>query len=96
MSARGAAPATASGAPSRRPIARAPLGPDARWVSTEVAAAAIGGVTPRWVRLQIEAGRLRARVLLTGRRPMYRIRSGDLAAFLALYVVDDARELVSR
>lgn len=29
-------------------------------------------------------------VLLTGRRPTYRIRRRDLAAFVARYVLDDA------
>jgi hypothetical protein len=81
--------------PPRRP-ARHRFGPDDRWLSTEVAAALIGGVTPRWVRLQIEAGRLRARVLLTGSRPTYRIRAGDLAAFLGTYVVEDARDVAGR
>ncbi len=61
------------------------------WLSTEDAAREIGGVSARWVRAQIEAGRLRARVLLTGGRPTYRIRCDDLAAFLRVYVVDDAR-----
>jgi hypothetical protein len=65
------------------------------WLSTEVAAGLIGGVTPRWVRIQIEAGRLRARVLLTGSRHTYRIRGEDLDAFLEEYVVDDARELLA-
>ena len=60
------------------------------WLTTETAAAEIGGVTPRWVRLQIECGRLRARVLLTGNRPTYRIRRSDLDAFLDRFVVDDA------
>jgi hypothetical protein len=66
------------------------------WLSTETAASVIGGVTPRWVRLQIKAGRLRARVLVTGRRPTYRIRGRDLAAFVACYIVEDARELIGR
>lgn len=61
-------------------------------LSTEDAAREIGGVGPRWVRKQIDAGRLRARVLLTGERATYRIRRTDLAAFLARYVLDDARD----
>lgn len=60
------------------------------WASTEDAARLIGGVTPRWVRGQIEARRLRARVLLTGRRVTYRIRLDDLDQFIERYVVDDA------
>lgn len=62
------------------------------WLGTEDAARAIGGVSSRWVRVQIEAGRLRARVLLTGGRPTYRIRRDDLEAFVRVYVIDDARE----
>lgn len=62
------------------------------WYSTEDVARLIGGVSPRWVRLQVEQGRLRARVLLTGKRATYRIRAGDLAAFIEAFVLDDARE----
>ena len=43
------------------------------WFSTEDAARAIGGVSTRWMRIQIEEGRLRTRVLLTGRRATYAI-----------------------
>jgi hypothetical protein len=66
--------------------------PRDEWLSTEGAAQEIGGVTARWVRLQIEADRLRARVLLTGRRPTYRVRRRDLDRFLARYVLDDATQ----
>lgn len=62
------------------------------WLSTEDVARSIGGVTPRWVRKQIEDGRLRARVLLTGDRATYRIRRADLSGFLARFVLDDARD----
>ncbi len=64
----------------------------AEWLGTEEAARVIGGVTPRWVRKQIEAGRLQARALLTGERVTYRIRRRDLEAFAAQYV----RELPRR
>ena len=63
-----------------------------RWLSTEEVAREIGGVTPRWVRRQIEVGRLRARVLLTGERATYRIRNTDLTEFRAQYVLEDARD----
>lgn len=63
-----------------------------QWLSTEDAAREIGGVTPRWVRKQIEEGRLRSRVLLTGDRATYRIRRTDLLVFLSRYVLDDARD----
>lgn len=62
------------------------------WVSTEEAAREIGGVTPRWVRAQIEAGRLRSRVLLTGARATYRINRRDLETFRRAYILDDARD----
>jgi hypothetical protein len=61
------------------------------WYSTEDVARLIGGVSSRWVRIQIEEGRLRARVLLTGRRATYRIRDADLTAFVKTHVLDDAR-----
>lgn len=63
-----------------------------RWFSTEEAAQVIGGVNSRWVRKQIEDGRLRARVLLTGSRPTYRIREVDLARFRAAFIVEDSRD----
>ncbi len=63
-----------------------------QWLSTEEVAREIGGVTPRWVRRQIEVGRLRARVLLTGERATYRIGTADLAEFRSAYVLDDARD----
>lgn len=62
------------------------------WYSTEEAAQAVGGVSTRWIRVQIEAGRLRARVLLTGQRATYRIRASDLLEFIRTYIVEDARE----
>lgn len=62
------------------------------WFSTSDAARFIGGVSPRWVRKQIERGRLRARVLVTGDRATYKIRQGDLSVFLSAYVLDDARD----
>ena len=62
------------------------------WLSTEDVARSIGGVTPRWVRKQIEWGRLRALVLLTGDRVTFRIRSADLSDFVSRFVIDDARD----
>ena len=62
------------------------------WQSTEEVAREIGGVTPRWVRKQIENGRLRSRVLLTGGRVTYRVRRVDLDDFMMRCVLDDARE----
>jgi excisionase family DNA binding protein len=64
---------------------------DDDWLSTEDAAREIGCVSARWVRRQVELGRLRARVLLSG-RPTYRIRRSDLDAFLAEFVIEDSRD----
>lgn len=61
-----------------------------RWLSSEDAAREIGGVTPRWIRRQIELERLRARVLLTGVRPTYRIRESDLQAFRDRWISEDS------
>lgn len=62
-----------------------------RWLSTEDAAREIGGVSARWVRKQIEAGRLPARALLTGRRPTYRILERDLLVFRSRFIRDARR-----
>jgi hypothetical protein len=62
------------------------------WPSTEDVARVLGCVTSRSVRRQIELGRLRARVLLTGRRPTYRIRRDDLACFLEAFVIASATD----
>jgi hypothetical protein len=59
-----------------------------RWLSTEDAARFIGGVSSRWVRVQIDAGRLPARALMTGLRPTYRIRLADLQVFMRAYIRD--------
>src|SRR6476659_8050659 len=42
------------------------------WLSTDEVAQRIG-MSPEWVRRQIVAGRLRATVFRTGKRPTYRI-----------------------
>jgi len=46
-------------------------------------AAKVLRVSPRRIRSEIEAGRLRAINLGTGKRPSYRIDPDDLRAFLA-------------
>jgi excisionase family DNA binding protein len=53
----------------------------AEWLSTEEIAIELG-VSARWVRRQIQTGRLRARVYLTGERPTYRVRRAQLNEFL--------------
>ena len=45
-------------------------------------------VSPRWVRRQIEAGRLRATVLATGERVTYRVARADLDTFRVEYLRD--------
>jgi excisionase family DNA binding protein len=70
--------------------------PEERWLSTEDAARLIGGVTSRWIRRQIEAGRIRSRMLATGARVTYRIRRDDLEAFVAAYILEDARDRTDR
>ena len=54
------------------------------WLSTEQAAHDLG-MSPEWVRRQIKAGRLRATMFRTGRRPTYRIEKRDLRDFLLRY-----------
>ena len=51
------------------------------WLGTEDAARELG-MTPDWVRIQIKAGRLKARTWKTGRRPTIRIRRNDLDEFV--------------
>lgn len=57
------------------------------WLSTEDAARELGCVSARWVRSQIEDGRLDALVLATGRRPTYRIARHDWDRFVSTYVL---------
>ena len=56
------------------------------WMSTEQVARQVG-MTPEWVRRQIVAGRLRARVFHTGDRPTYRIREADFHRFMRQWSV---------
>ncbi len=55
-----------------------------QWMSTEDVARE-AGMTTEWVRRQIQAGRLIARVWLTGGRSTYRIRRGDWLLFRARF-----------
>jgi excisionase family DNA binding protein len=62
-------------------------GMEARWMTTEEAAGAIGvrrQTVARWIR----EGRLPARRIQVGRRAIYRIDRRDLAAFVRRYVRD--------
>lgn len=68
------------------PRERVSNGRDDLWLSTEDAAREIGGVTARWLRMQVVNGNLPARTLLTGRRVTYRIRGSDLAGFMARFI----------
>lgn len=57
-----------------------------RWLSTEDVAR-LTGMSPDWVRRQIAAGRLVARVWRVGARSTIRIRQADVDAFVARYSV---------
>ncbi len=46
------------------------------------------GMSPEWVRRQVQAGRLRARVFTIGGRPTYRFTQGAVQEFLVRYSVD--------
>lgn len=63
------------------------MGDYERWLSTEDVARETG-MSPDWVRRQITAGRLAARVWRVGERPTIRIRRRDLDAFIRRYSVD--------
>jgi excisionase family DNA binding protein len=52
-----------------------------RWLSTEEFARQVG-MSPDWVRRQIEAGRLPARIWDVGQRRTIRIRQSDADAFI--------------
>jgi excisionase family DNA binding protein len=60
-----------------------------RFLGTEEVSLQLG-MSPEWVRRQVQAGRLRARVFTTGGRPTYRFRQSAVEAFLAAYSVDAA------
>ena len=55
------------------------------WFSTSEAAEYLGGFTDRFVRRQIELGRLRSQVFDAGGRPTHRIHRDDLDAFRRQY-----------
>jgi excisionase family DNA binding protein len=54
---------------------------DVEWIGTEEVARELG-MTPDWVRAQIRAKRLKARVWHTGSRSTIRIRRTDLEEFI--------------
>jgi len=55
------------------------------WFSTCEAAVYLGGFTDRFVRRQIELGRLRSRVFDAGGRSTHKIHRNDLDLFLRRY-----------
>lgn len=57
------------------------------WTCPEIALAL--GVSRQAVSRWVRAGKLRATVISTGERPIYRIRDRDFRTFLALYVRGD-------
>jgi excisionase family DNA binding protein len=63
------------------------MGEIERWMSTEDVARETG-MSPDWVRRQIVAGRLRAKVWRVGKRPTVRIRRSDFDAFRRGFSVD--------
>ncbi len=64
---------------------------DKAWLSTSEVADEIG-FSDRWVRRQIEAGRLRAIAFDAGSRRTFRVHRRDLSAFRHAYL-RDARDL---
>ncbi len=46
------------------------------------------GMSPEWVRRQVQAGRLRARVFTIGGRPTYRFTQSAVDAFLARFSIE--------
>jgi excisionase family DNA binding protein len=72
--------------PPIRPMLLA-MGEIERWLSTEDVARETG-MSPDWVRRQIAAGRLPARVWRVGQRPTIRIRRRDFEAFRRRFSVD--------
>lgn len=46
------------------------------------------GMSPEWVRRQVQAGHLRARIFTVGGRPTYRFQQSAVDAFLASYAVE--------
>lgn len=57
-----------------------------KWLSTEQVGLRVG-MTAEWVRRQVVAGRLLARVFRTGSRVTYRIRENDLRHFLMVWSI---------
>lgn len=66
-----------------------------QWLSTEDAARELGFAHARWVRRQIDAGRLRATVVTAGQRPTYHIARRDFETFCKEHLRDswDAEQL---
>ncbi len=64
-----------------------------QYLSTEDAARELGCVSRRWVRAQIEEGRLAALALTTGQRVTYRIPREAWEQFTARYVRHTQRDV---
>jgi excisionase family DNA binding protein len=58
-----------------------------RYLGTEEVSQQLG-MSPEWVRRQVQAGRLGARVFTIGGRPTYRITQAAIDAFLARYSIE--------
>ncbi len=64
------------------------------YLSTKDAARELGCVSVRWVREQIEEGRLPALAITASKRPMYRIARADWERFVARYVRRTDRDVL--
>lgn len=58
-----------------------------RFLGTEEVSQQLG-MSPEWVRRQVQAGRLRARVFTVGGRPTYRFQQSAVDAFLHAHSVE--------
>ena len=58
-----------------------------RYLGTEEVSQQLG-MSPEWVRRQVQAGRLGARVFTIGGRPTYRFTQGNIDEFLARFSVE--------
>ena len=58
-----------------------------RYLGTEEVSQQLG-MSPEWVRRQVQGGRLGARVFTIGGRPTYRFTQANVDAFLARFSVE--------
>ena len=58
-----------------------------KFLGTEEASQQLG-MSPEWVRRQVQAGRLRARVFTAGGRPTYRFRQSAIDEYLEAFSIE--------